>query len=199
MLEKMLSKSGLAVAVIALILFGGGIAWATFTDSPPASWLIDAQDALLGAHSLKLTFVLLFLPAAAAGYGLGFLWDYLTGQGVFRKPGGVRILATPPGEAPEHIRKAWVGLVLPLAEPGLRIAQTRGVLSSRRLEEPSKVKQGYVVDARGALAVLAESDPAAAAWWEENVPSCRKAGSKLMFEAEVCEQVEGCGPAGAPR
>ena len=27
----------------------------------------------------------------------------------------IRIIATPPGEAPEHIRAAWVGLALPLA------------------------------------------------------------------------------------
>ena len=28
---------------------------------------------------------------------------------------GIRIIAVPPGEAPEEIRRAWVGLVLPLA------------------------------------------------------------------------------------
>ncbi|HEY7315037.1 MAG TPA: hypothetical protein VH643_37170 [Gemmataceae bacterium] len=43
----------------------------------------------------------------------------------------VRIIATPPGEAPEEIRQAWLGLELPLAagETGPHNVPTGGVLS----------------------------------------------------------------------
>ncbi len=32
----------------------------------------------------------------------------------------IKIISTPPGEAPLHIREAWVELVLPLAVPPVR-------------------------------------------------------------------------------
>ena len=43
----------------------------------------------------------------------------------------VRIIATPPGEAPEEVRRAWVGLELPLAagETGPHTTPVGGVLT----------------------------------------------------------------------
>ena len=41
----------------------------------------------------------------------------------------IRIISAPPGEAPDHIRAAWIGLVLPIAVPGARYLPTVGVLS----------------------------------------------------------------------
>src|SRR4051812_44441611 len=90
----------------------------------------------------------------------------------------VRITDVPPGEAPEHIRRAWVGLVLPLApgETGPRSARTAGVLTGPRgffmtlahlLLGRLRRARGYVVEGRVAVWLLGEKDPEAAAWWRE--------------------------------
>src|SRR5688572_15600413 len=47
----------------------------------------------------------------------------------------VRIISTPPGEAPEEIRRAWVGLVVPLSArhgTGPRSYRAFGVLTAPR-------------------------------------------------------------------
>src|SRR5947199_83534 len=46
----------------------------------------------------------------------------------------IRIIDVPPGEAPEWVRRAWVGLVLPLApgEYGPRVLAAAGVLTGPR-------------------------------------------------------------------
>src|SRR5262245_4386339 len=66
----------------------------------------------------------------------------------------VRIIDTPEGEAPDHIRRAWIGLELPLArgERGPRRRHAHGVLSGE--EGPA---EGYIVDAGEALRVLESS------------------------------------------
>src|SRR6187455_3469002 len=78
----------------------------------------------------------------------------------------VRIVQTPPGEAPIEVREAWVGLVLPLreGEVGPREILTQGVLSGprtylghwfARLVRRFKVVHGFCVDGAGAVQVLA--------------------------------------------
>ena len=44
----------------------------------------------------------------------------------------VKIVRAPKGEAPDWVREAWVGLVLPLKEPTLTTVPTAGVLSGPR-------------------------------------------------------------------
>jgi hypothetical protein len=95
----------------------------------------------------------------------------------------VRIVALPPGEAPEQIRKAWVGLELPVA--GRDRNTVVGVLSDR----PAAGCDGYAVDGAKAVALLAARAPEAAAWWRRNAPHVLVGGYQLVFPAEICERV----------
>jgi hypothetical protein len=97
----------------------------------------------------------------------------------------LRIHSTPPGEAPEEIRRAWVGTELPLpaveAEPGP--LQTVGVLN----QEDPIVMTGYAVDGRAAVAALARRSPEAAAWWRQNAPHVVASGYRLFFPSRVVD------------
>ena len=95
--------------------------------------------------------------------------------------GRLTITAVPPGEAPQWVREAWVGLSLPLAQPpGARTyALTSGVVSGPKtwlarvralVTGQLSPKAGYRVEVPAAIAVLAERHPRAAAWWRENTP-----------------------------
>lgn len=113
----------------------------------------------------------------------------------------VRIVQTPPGEAPIEIREAWVGLVLPLLpdEVGPRQVWTQGVLTGprtflgylfARLFGRFKIVNGFCVDAAGAVQVLAQHDIRAATWWNTHVPASVQPGRALIFHAEACQLVE---------
>jgi hypothetical protein len=121
----------------------------------------------------------------------------------------IRITEVPPGEAPEDVRRAWVGLVLPLApgERGARAAQTSGVLTGPRhvlasllhlLLGWTRPQQGYVVDAAQAIWLLGESAPDAAAWWRDHAPHVLRPGFRFMFPTWCCRE-EHDGPAGRHR
>ena len=112
----------------------------------------------------------------------------------------VRIIATPPGEAPEEVRQAWLGLELPLVagDLGPRMVPTGGVLTGPRtflgklwklLTGQRSYKFGYVIDAPQALVLLAEKVPPAARWWRECAPHCWNPGSLFIFPADVCAEV----------
>jgi hypothetical protein len=112
----------------------------------------------------------------------------------------IRITSTPPGEAPEHIRQAWVGLVVPVHE---RYAgpQTRlgvGVLTGPRtwlgvllamLTGRAKRATGHVVDAKTALELLATHAPHAAVWWHTHAPRFLEPGRFFLLAVDVCEEV----------
>ncbi len=102
-------------------------------------------------------------------------------------PGRVRIAGLPPGEAPEEIRQAWVGLELPLARGQAkgRFQNTVGVLSN----QPTRCGESYAVDGPEAVRILAATAPEAAAWWRLNAPHVVVGGYFLVFPAEVCERV----------
>jgi hypothetical protein len=184
MLDQMLSKWGRRIAGAVMVVLAAYVLWATFTETGPAAWLITAQVSLIGRYSLKLTAALLLLPAVLGAYGVGYLYDYLTGQGKFRPRREVRIVAVPPGPAPEEVRRAWVGLVLPLgpAETGPRPIRTTGT---------GEEKVSYVVDAARALQILAAHAPEAALWWKRNAPAYSQPGRALLFSPEACQEVEG--------
>ena len=109
----------------------------------------------------------------------------------------IRIVGTPPGEAPEDVREAWRGLTLP-AEPCVTTVRTAGVLSGPRnwwntvgwlIRGKHDKSSGYVVDAAAAIAVLSKRNPAAADWWKTHVPHLLKPGRKLLFHTHVCEEL----------
>jgi len=106
----------------------------------------------------------------------------------------VRIVQTPPGEAPLEIREAWVGLVLPLCpgEIGPREFETTGALTGpttffgyllARFLGRFKIVNGFCVDAAGALEILAEHNARAAKWWHTHVPAGVQPGRALLFHA----------------
>jgi hypothetical protein len=104
-------------------------------------------------------------------------------------PRHIRIVATPPGEAPPAIRAAWVGCVLPLVAgtDGPQFGgASRGVVS----RQPAKAFSGYGVPALQALLILQQHDAAAAAWWHEHAPHLLQPGKVLVFATDVCELLD---------
>jgi hypothetical protein len=101
----------------------------------------------------------------------------------------IRILTPPPGEAPTHIRAAWVGCVLPLHattdDPKVS-RQTKGVLSGRNEDAPS----GFVVQVVDAVRELECHDAEAARWWREKAPHLIKPGELFVYPEEACALVE---------
>jgi hypothetical protein len=114
----------------------------------------------------------------------------------------IRIIARPPGEAPETVRDAWVGVELPLPlgrRSQRRTFLTSGVLSGRRGWWPIlraavlgrlDIHSGYAVNARQAVDILANTDPVAAAWWEDHAPVLLDGKRFFVFPEEVCEACE---------
>ncbi|MFC5742086.1 hypothetical protein [Dyella tabacisoli] len=115
----------------------------------------------------------------------------------------IRIESVPPGDAPFHIREAWVGLVLPLAERIVDqpvISASRSVLANkhgfwlsvkrflkRELEEqPTPV---YAIDVLAAIDVLQRADPTAAQWWKANTPHLFHEGHLFAFSASCCIEI----------
>jgi hypothetical protein len=101
--------------------------------------------------------------------------------------GFVRIVAVPPGEAPEQVRRAWIGLELPVTRhtPDAGSSRVEGVLSS----QAAYCADGYAVYGGEAVRILAIKDPMAAAWWHSNAPHVVRGGYELVFPANVCERV----------
>jgi hypothetical protein len=94
----------------------------------------------------------------------------------------IRIISIPPGEAPERVRKEWVGLELPLSEnvpPGVEVGALGG---------PPENSGGYPVDTAIAMKALRVRSRAAAEWWEDNVTLTSV--SHLVFDKAVCQLIE---------
>ncbi len=111
----------------------------------------------------------------------------------------IKIVALPPGEAPQDVREAWVGLVLPLALPGRRRGRGAGVLTGPKslfrwplwyLVNRQPVQQCYVVESATAINILAFYNPESARWWQENTPDFLIPGRRFMFAAQVCDETE---------
>jgi hypothetical protein len=117
----------------------------------------------------------------------------------------IQIIDVPPGPAPEWVRREWVGLVLSLPEgpigrrrvwSGLFLLQPRtGCLSNpvamylyAWMTGNIRKVDGYAVEARRAVDVLAMDSPEAADWWRQNAPELLRPGRMFVFHAEVCEQ-----------
>jgi hypothetical protein len=103
----------------------------------------------------------------------------------------IRIIEVPPGEAPEHIRRAWVGLVLPLAagESGRR-QEDRATGPFGRLRQWLEGRRWhYVVPADAALNILGQAAPEAAAWWRANAPERIAPDQTFEFPPAACEKM----------
>ena len=113
---------------------------------------------------------------------------------------GVRITKVPPGEAPLWVRRAWVGLELPLALRSRAAVSvgTHGVFSAPRGELARLLaaftgrvdrQRGFVVDARIAVDLLEDIDPRAAAWWRKHAAHVLRRGRCFVFAEESGEVV----------
>ena len=113
----------------------------------------------------------------------------------------IRIIATPPGEAPLAIREAWIGMQLPLADRDgrPRTHRTNGVLTGPKtflsavatlLLGRTNKTIGFRVHAPAAIEALALKDPNAARWWREHAPQFLKPNRLFVFHVEVCELVD---------
>jgi hypothetical protein len=100
----------------------------------------------------------------------------------------LRIVRLPPGEAPEEIRRAWIGTELPLKRRQLKpqVVRTVGVQTN----SAGQPEAGYAVDGKLAVAALASHSPAAADWWREHAPHVVMRGYQLEFPEGVCEVVK---------
>ena len=120
----------------------------------------------------------------------------------------VRIRSVPPGEAPLEVRRAWVGLVLPLEQGAgglpLRVP-VFGVLSApgsflgriwALLTGGARQVEGYVMDPRKCIDILEHHDKRAAMWWRDYAPHMLKPGKRFVFPADVCEVVFEAPPEG---
>ena len=112
----------------------------------------------------------------------------------------VRIIDTPLGEAPQYVREAWVGLVLPLAVPHARkVWIFGGVLTGPktylaqlvwRLLGQGRQETGYVVNSAAAIMLLERTNPSAAEWWRENTPRLLAPNRNFLFSIKSCEETE---------
>ncbi|MFA5942230.1 MAG: hypothetical protein WC798_00955 [Candidatus Paceibacterota bacterium] len=98
----------------------------------------------------------------------------------------------PPGQAPEEVRREWIGAVMPLLSKQNTLGFESGVLGG---EPDIRNIGGYRVDPDEAICALVEKNTkasnAAAQWWihwRENTPwgQCCNA---LVFNKEVCEVI----------
>ena len=93
----------------------------------------------------------------------------------------VRIISIPPGQAPEWVRKKWVGLVIPLPEQ-----ETSGLQMGVRGGKAEN-QGGYQVETREAIRRLEDKSPEASRWWRENL--IPEATPRLVFSRAVCELI----------
>lgn len=113
----------------------------------------------------------------------------------------IEIIAMPPGEAPEEIRKSWIGVVIPLPLD----AQTErertgyGVLTGPHLwfmaffpflYRSREKLRGFSVGGVDAITALAKKDKRAAEWWTKNTPHLVKNHWRLIFPTDACRIVE---------
>lgn len=102
----------------------------------------------------------------------------------------IRIIATPPGPAPEDVRAAWIGLVLPVSPgnpkpiesvPEGILANVWSFLMPRHLH--------YVVPVDDAILILEKASPGASVWWKQNTPESLGSGQVFLFRVDVCEPI----------
>ncbi len=94
----------------------------------------------------------------------------------------IRIVASPPGQAPQWVRHEWVGLELPIvSEPGS--GMQFGVMGGK----PQNIA-GFHVTQRDALEVLEKKSSKAANWWRRNLPP--GFSGNLVFNRDICQVLD---------
>jgi hypothetical protein len=97
----------------------------------------------------------------------------------------VKIVQTPSGGAPDWVREAWVGMILPLQPQKVMSDQTvRNVVSLVEVKN-----NGFSVSAMQAIDTLADRNPKAANWWKTNT-RCYSKGTVFVFNKECGDIVD---------
>jgi len=99
----------------------------------------------------------------------------------------IRITDIPPGDAPDAIRRAWIGLELPLAD-GQTVSKPIAVVGVLSNGEESTT--GYAVSGKTAVELLTAHAPEAADWWRENADHVMTDGYQLVFPEYVCQRID---------
>lgn len=90
----------------------------------------------------------------------------------------IKIIDVPPGFAPEHIRKQWVGIEIPLTQNPIPEGKEVARIGNDNTG-------GYQVNGVDAVKALREADKNEAAdFWEDY------SSGKFKFKKEVCEVIE---------
>jgi hypothetical protein len=98
----------------------------------------------------------------------------------------IKITSIPRGEAPEEIRKEWVGLEFPATEPYMAEDAVGVVTLDRDLD-----RIVYAVNAKLAvLYLIAQGKEEAAAWWHDNL-IIYPVAEDLCFGTDEAEPSEG--------
>lgn len=99
----------------------------------------------------------------------------------------VKIINVPSGQAPEWVRKEWVGLILPVLKNASKVERVIGVLGGK-VKDAEKYIDGYSVETVAAIDILYEKNFEAALWWLQNVPI--HSIPRLIFKKEDCELIK---------
>ena len=108
----------------------------------------------------------------------------------------IRITSRPIGEAPEWVRDAWIGTILPLKDARKRKWFGVGVLTGPHtfwaqlwagFRGRALRIDGYLVEASRAVAILSDSNPDAAEWWRINAHDLLGNSNGFIFDAPCCE------------
>jgi hypothetical protein len=120
----------------------------------------------------------------------------------------IEVIGVPGGDAPRWVRKAWIGITLPVArgETGARrymsgplLTDARGWLGALRRLMFGPFIVGYPVEASVALERLANWSPRAYEWWRVNAPHVLDPERYLVFHAYACRpRLEGPPPVDVP-
>ena len=107
----------------------------------------------------------------------------------------IRIVQRPDGEAPEWVRDAWIGTVLPLSDAQAVTSPGFGVVTGPKtiwgewwllLTGRSQRFEGYTVCAADAVNILAGQNPDAADWWRSNVAYMLDGRHDFLFDVPAC-------------
>lgn len=106
----------------------------------------------------------------------------------------IRIVARPFGDAPEYIRDAWIGLLLPVHPNYPHTVESRHVSLMRpitplvmwvyRFIAPRA--RGYIVATNAAMNILESAKPTAAEWFRTNTPHLFESEGGLLFDEACC-------------
>jgi hypothetical protein len=111
----------------------------------------------------------------------------------------IEIFSTPPGEAPEEVRRMWIGLRLPLLVEGSHKFQTVGALTGPKtwlgnllacIFGKTTPEVGYAVNSSIAISILESKNSMAANWWKENTTYYSNLKRIFIFNKECCRVVE---------